>query len=174
MTKDTEKILLRASLVFPVTATHVWLATKKRKIGAGFLNGVGGGVEDGETPEQSAIREAFEEWKITILPHRLYKVGVVDFHNTTEDARTFTCRVHVFLTDSWQGEPEEGEEMGLPEPYLRSAPPLERMMPADRDWFLPVMLGNVMRAEAWYGPRQQQLLRPTRIDHVPLDDLTRL
>ena len=43
-----EKVLLKASLVFPVTHTHVLLAKKQKKIGKGCWNGYGGGPEPGD------------------------------------------------------------------------------------------------------------------------------
>lgn len=169
----TQKILLRASLVFPVTATHTLLAIKKQKIGAGFLNGVGGGVENDETPEESALREAFEEWKILIPPHSLHRVGVIDFHNNAAEGKTFTCRVYTFLADSWDGEPQEGTEMGLPTLFPKNNLPLAHMMPADRDWLPPIMRGGYITAQAWYGPEQKSIIKPTEVSTVSPNVLTR-
>ena len=63
MTKEEEKILYDAVLVFFVKDGKVLLPTKMKKIGKGKLNGYGGGIEKDETPITAAIREVEEETK---------------------------------------------------------------------------------------------------------------
>lgn len=56
----------RYTVIFILNNTHtkVLLQLKNRTEYAGKLNGVGGKVEDGETPEQGAYREILEETSI--------------------------------------------------------------------------------------------------------------
>lgn len=158
-----EKTLLSASLIFPVTDSHVALAIKKQKIGAGLLNGVGGGIEQGEDALACAVREAQEEWGIIFDPATLTKMAVVDFHNRKSNGEIFTCRVHVFFAGAWDGTAVESDEMGTPEWFAKDTLPLERMMLADRDWFPRIIAGEKIYAQAWYGPKQQTLERPSTI-----------
>ncbi len=181
-----EKVLLRASLVFPVQEAtggvlgekipmRVALGIKKKKIGAGLYNGVGGGIEDGESAAESAVREAFEEWGVTLDQASLTLRGVIDFHNTKSDGECFTCRVYVFISPPWQGEARASDEMGAPEWFALDALPLDQMMPADRDW-LPALLtsDSPIYAQCAYGPKQQTLERPSIVRPATLDELQAL
>lgn len=84
----------------------VLLAMKKRGFGQGRWNGLGGKVQDGETIEQAAKREAFEEAGIKL--GELQKMGVIDFFWKTKPD---VLRVHIFKSESFLGIPTETEEM---------------------------------------------------------------
>lgn len=101
----TEKVLLEATLVFPVTDTEVLLAIKQKKIGAGCLNGYGGGIEPGDTNLiEATLRELSEEsGGLSGTPEGLQKVAVIDFHNRTLEGTVFICRVHVYLLTQYEG-----------------------------------------------------------------------
>lgn len=161
----SEKILYNATVVYLLRAGKILLAEKTKKIGAGYLNGHGGGIEEGETPLDCAIREFSEETKDQatglggeVRADQLEKRAVVDFHNTTTEGKEFTCRVHFFVASDWQGEVQATQEMANPSWYDVDSLPFDRMMPADRVW-LPLMLqGKKIYAEARYGPYQKELL----------------
>lgn len=157
--EQSEKTLLQATLVFPVRDNHVMLALKTRKIGAGCLNGWGGGPEEGESIRACAKREFFEETGgVEISETDLQKIGVVHFKNHKTDGTMFTCIVHVFTISCWVGEIISTEEMDNPQWYQISDIPFERLMLADPYW-LPRMLGGdkgIVWAE--YGPRQATLM----------------
>lgn len=171
---ESEKILLRASLVILRQDRKILLPIKKLKIGAGLRNGYGGGIEVGEGPDDATVRELEEEAGITALVENLQRVGVIDFHNITEQGVEFTCRVFVSFLQHWQGKPKEGPEMGAPEWFDEADMPLKEMMPADRYW-LPVLLeGRIIYAQAWYGPKQQSLRQPTSITDISREELGRL
>jgi len=55
----------------------ILLAMKKRGFGEGKYNGVGGKIENGETPEETMIRESKEE--ILVTPKEYEKVGIIEF-----------------------------------------------------------------------------------------------
>lgn len=166
-----EKTLLHAVLVLPVEGEEVLLAVKTRNIGAGCWNGYGGGIEEGETPITASIRELFEESGLRVSAKHLEKVAIVDFHNTKSDGSVFVCRVHVFLATNCVGVVRETDEMRNPTWFTRDELPIDGMMPADRDWMPPVLVGKKLEAKAWYGPHQKEKLRPTEINFVDhLDD----
>ena len=170
-----EKILLNATVCLPVMDNKVLLGLKTRKIGAGRRNGYGGGVEDGETIRQSAIRELEEESGkksgkkfITTSLENLEKVAIVDFHNTHSDGKTFICRVHFFVIRKWTGEANETDEMIDPIFFNIDQLPYDQMMPADREYFPLILNGKKIIAKAVYGPYQKELLEDIFIQEVDL------
>jgi 8-oxo-dGTP pyrophosphatase MutT (NUDIX family) len=161
-----EKIQLNAVLVFPVWLRYVLLARKKSKIGAGCLNGYGGGINPGEDVIAACVRECVEEAGITLNPRSLEYVACLDFYNEKRDGTFSTCRVNAFLAYGWDGYLQETSEMGNPEWYRFSRLPLSDMMPADREWFPAVLQGKKVRGEFWYGPFQKELICPSVVEIV--------
>lgn len=53
--------------------------------------------------------------------------------------------MHVFLSEEWEGEPEEGEEM-RPEWFSFSEIPFGRMWKDDKHWLPLVLKGKKLRA----------------------------
>ncbi len=134
------------TIVFPVRDDCIFLATKKRKVGAGFLNGWGGKKKLGDvTIEDTARRELKEESGVTA--QNLEKVAVVEFFEGC--ILIFEC--HIFFCHEWQGELCEPDEMGKPELYELSGLPFDRMMDADKKWLSVVCAGQKIRAQVWYN-----------------------
>ena len=77
---------------------------KKRGLGAGKINGVGGRLEKGETPEAGVIREAQEELGIT--PLDVKRRG--ELHFQFLDSYSLYCTV--FVASQFDGAPIETEE----------------------------------------------------------------
>ena len=67
-----------ATLMFIIQGDSVLLIRKKRGLGAGKINGPGGRLEDGETPEACAIRETNEE--LVVNPLNVRAAGELFFH----------------------------------------------------------------------------------------------
>ena len=135
-----------ATICFLVKDGKVALSMKKKSFGKGFLNGYGGKVQEGETPEQGAIRELSEECGITVSSTDLEKVAVIDFFDGEKPV--FKC--HVFFVVSWQGNPIESDEMSLPEWFDRESVPYDKMWKADRAWLPLVFSGEKIRGNAYY------------------------
>ena len=168
-----EKTLFEATVSLPVKNNQVLLGLKMRKIGAGCINGYGGGVEPGETIRDAAIRELEEESGkksgkeyISTFPELLEKVAIVDFHNTKSDGETYICRVHFFIIKKWFGKANETDEMTNPKFYDISNLPLEMMMPADKEFMPLIFKGKKLLVTAKYGPFQKQLLEKVKIQEV--------
>lgn len=152
-----EKVLENAVLVFLLKDDEVLLAIKTRNIGMGRRNGYGGGIEEGESPEEAVVRELEKEsGGVIVFEKDLEKAAIVDFENITSDGKTFVCRVHIFLAREWNGEPKETEEMADPRWFKINQ--LPRMMPADRFWLPMVLAGKKIFGKAKYGPRQKVLI----------------
>lgn len=125
---------------------RVLLGMKKRGFGAGRWNGFGGKVEAGEAIEAAAKRETEEECGVIIT--EMEKVGIHEFEFA--DKRGEILEVHVFRVDTWQGEPEETEEM-RPQWFTIDAVPYDEMWPDDIHW-LPVFLaGKKFRTKFLFG-----------------------
>lgn len=168
-TKEKEKTLLNATVCFlyKEEEKQILLGLKIGKIGKGRWNGYGGGIEKGESPRVTAVRELMEETKGTIAsPDALEKIAIVDFHNTKSNGEKFVCRVHAYLVKEWFGEPQNTKEMANPSWFDVSRLPLDKMMPADRDWLPSALQGRKVMARAYLGPFQKELLRPTVVKFV--------
>lgn len=171
-TKEKEKKLKDAVLVFLIANNSVLLATKMKKIGKGRLNGYGGGIEAEETSRQAAMRELEEETRgnrdfgVTVNYEDLEKVAIMDFHNTTEENEIFICKVHVFLARSWEGLVISTEDMANPTWYKMDNLPLDKMCPADKVWLPLVLSGKKIRGFAKYGPRQETLIGEVKVNTV--------
>lgn len=112
---------------------NVLLGMKKRGFGAGRWNGFGGKIEEGETIEEAAKREVFEESGAIVS--QMEKMGIVNFE--FQDGSK-NVEVHIFRANEFSGEIIESEEM-KPEWFHEEKIPLENMWPADTYW-LPLFL----------------------------------
>lgn len=61
--------------------TFLLLRRSPTDSGAGIYENPGGGVDEGETLEQAALREVFEETGITIPAVNLLPLDIFEFHN---------------------------------------------------------------------------------------------
>lgn len=163
-----EKVLLLATVCFPMRGSEILLARKTRKIGAGCWNGYGGGPNVGEGLRDAAIRELYEESGLTALSANLSKIAIMEFHNTKLDGTIFVARVHFFTLKVWQGDYGATDEMRDPTWFEVDNLPLSEMMPADRI-FLPIALGGMkIVGSAHYGPFQKQLIGEVVYSEVTL------
>jgi len=128
---------LQMTLLFLFRDNQILLAMKKRGFGVGKYNGIGGKLEPGETVEQAMVRETQEE--ITVTPTQYKKCGVTKF-DEYRDGEHIMVYVHVFIADSFEGEPQETEEM-RPVWVDVDKIPWEQMYATDREW-LPIVLEN--------------------------------
>ncbi len=122
---------------------EILLAMKKRRFGADKWNGVGGKVDEGESIKQSAIREIKEEICVDVEESALKGMGVMDFFFENKD--DWNQRVHIFLIESWQGEPCETEEM-MPKWFKISDIPYDKMWVDDPLWLPRVLKGEHIEA----------------------------
>ncbi len=157
---------IEASLVFLMRDNQILLANKVRKIGKGYLNGYGGKLEKGETPESNASREVFTEAQTIVLEKDLEKVAIAYFWNVREEQEDLLVRVHVFVSKKWYRDPVSTEEMSDPEWHEISSLNELPLMLADYQWLPVALSGKKIYAEAWYGPEQKTLLRDVRITEV--------
>ena len=95
-----------AVLCFIVVNGRILLINKKRGLGAGKVNGPGGRLERGETPEQAAVRETQEE--VGLTPTGLEKRAELSFVFTDG----YSLFVSAFFANGFTGTPIERDDLG--------------------------------------------------------------
>ena len=112
---------------------RILLGLKKRRFGTGRWNGFGGKLLEGETMEQSLVRELDEE--VGLVPKDLEKRGIISFEFENDPV---ILEVHIYRCTQWDGEPIESEEM-TPKWFSIDEIPYDQMWPDDIHW-LPLFL----------------------------------
>lgn len=137
-------------MVFPVRDGKILLGMKKRGFAPGKINGFGGKINKGETVPEAAVRELFEEIGIEVTLDELKKVGELKFFFPHMTEENWDHHIHVFLIDSWRGEPAESEEMTC-DWYDIDKIPFDKMWDDDRHWMPMVLDGKRVRGNIFYG-----------------------
>ena len=128
-----------ATLVFVIRDGNILLINKKTGLGKGKVNGPGGKVEPGESPEACAVRECQEELGISVsnLQYRgQHRFQFVD---------GYSIHVWVYRTADFEGVPTESVE-AKPLWVALDEIPYEQMWEDDAIW-LPMMI----RGERFQG-----------------------
>lgn len=149
-----EKPKERASVVLlKNTDKQYCLARKKQAIhhlggnipySLGMYNAYGGKFESPDTTVvDTALRELKDESSVTGHVEGLTLFSRVYFYTKKEDG-TFQPYMDVafFTLTTWDGEPQEGDEMGPPTWFLGEEFPFDEMMPADRFLFKEIFAGR--------------------------------
>lgn len=125
---------------------RVLLGMKKRGFGMGRWNGFGGKVDKGETIEEAAKREMFEEAGVEILDPE--KVGILEFEF---QGNPEILEVHIFRAKRFNGEPTESEEM-RPQWFDIGDIPFKKMWSDDEHWFPLFLNGKKFTGKFLFGP----------------------
>ncbi len=123
----------------------VLLGMKKRGFGVGRWNGFGGKVAPGETIEDAAKREMFEEAGIKLK--NLDKVAIIqfEFKGNPEILET-----HIFKSNDFDGIPTESEEM-KPQWFFIDEIPFKEMWPDDIHWIPLFLKGKKFKGKFLFG-----------------------
>ena len=131
------------SLVFPIRGDGaILLGRKRRGMGVGKWNGVGGKIEDGETMAECAVRELFEECGLVALPSALEFVADIYFDLPSDPV--WSHGGAVYFVRAWTGEPRASDEME-PRWFLPKDLPFDEMWEADRIWLPRLLSGERLR-----------------------------
>ncbi len=128
-----------ATLVFVIRDGRILLIDKKTGLGKGKVNGPGGKLEKGESPEECAVRECREELGITVS--NLQYCGQHRF----QFVDGYSIHVWVYRTAEFAGDPTESDE-ARPFWVALDEIPFEQMWEDDGIW-LPMLL----RGEQFQG-----------------------
>jgi 8-oxo-dGTP diphosphatase len=127
-----------ATLCFVCQGSRVLMIRKKRGLGAGKINGVGGKLERGETPDAGIVREAREELGIVLRDAR--ERG--ELHFQFLDGYSLSCTV--FVASQFDGIPTETEE-AAPLWFNMAELPFDEMWEDDELWLPQALEGKAFR-----------------------------
>ena len=116
------------------------LGYKKRGFGKGHFNGFGGKVDEGESMEESLVRELKEE--LGVDAKSFTKIGIIDFSFQEVDD---LLEVQVFHIDDFSGQIIETEEMKAQWFQVKDVP-YDKMWPGDRYWWPLFLEGKKFKA----------------------------
>jgi len=136
------KIKIHSTHCFLVRNGKVLLGIKKRGIGWGKWNGIGGKQHKGDkTIVDTFIRETQEEIGVTPLEYK--KMAYLKFYylGDQKDNQTST----VFVTTKWKGKPIETDEE-KPKWWPINKLPFYNMWEDDTHWLPPVLAGMKLKA----------------------------
>lgn len=127
---------------------RILLGHKKRGFGKGNINGIGGKLEPGETPEQAAVRETAEEIHVKVT--KFHKVGLVIFDELLFKDQRGQMTMHCYEATAWEGEPVETAEI-KPEWFTVDNIPYAKMWTDDEHWLPQVLDGQTIEARFKYN-----------------------
>jgi 8-oxo-dGTP diphosphatase len=127
-----------ATLCFVRQGERVLMIRKKRGLGAGKINGVGGRLEPGESPLAGILREAWEELGITLAD----PVKRGELHFQFVDGYSLFCTV--FVASRFAGTPVETEE-ATPLWFGVDQLPFHEMWEDDQLWLRQALDGKYFR-----------------------------
>ena len=146
-----------ATLIYLIRNNEVLLIEKLRGHGAGKVNAPGGHIEVGETPEECAVREAFEEVGITVLSADLR--ATLKFHDTENG---FNMLGYALISTSFVGHPKTTSE-AVPFWSKIDKIPYDRMWEDDQHWVPRVLTGEILDCEFVFANDVLQSMRIERI-----------
>ena len=127
-----------ATLCFVRADDRILMIRKKRGLGAGKINGVGGRLERGELPLSGILREAREELGITLIA----PVKRGELHFQFLDGYSLFCTV--FVASRFDGTPIETEE-AAPHWFDIRQIPFNEMWEDDELWLRQALEGESFR-----------------------------
>ena len=127
---------------------QVLLGRKKTGLGLGNIVGLGGKIEQGETPLEAIVREIEEESSLIVDPAHVNEVGFIRYafphrENWSQDST-------VFVVESFSGTPIESDEV-VPAWYDVTELPLDGMWDDAKYWLPQVLAGETVHASFTFG-----------------------
>ncbi|OGG55116.1 hypothetical protein A3D62_00705 [Candidatus Kaiserbacteria bacterium RIFCSPHIGHO2_02_FULL_49_11] len=155
----------RATVCFPLTSSKILLGKKKERFGIGKWNGFGGKIQEGETPEEAAVRELREESGLVAQTADLEKVAILKFYFNDEPK----FLMHSYVVRVWHGKPQESDEM-MPQWHSLSDIPYNKMWKADSIWIGKVLNGEKVAANVYFKIDGEPGKDQETFDRIEYDD----
>ena len=133
---------------FLVKDLTVLLIEKGRNIGAGKLTGVGGKQDEGETLDETQVRETEEEIKVKVKKMR--KAAEIEFvfpHNPK-----YGGHVTAYVIQEWNGNPQTTPEAKSVDWYDIDNLPKDRMWHDNTIWVPMILSGKNVKGRFVIGP----------------------
>jgi len=131
-----------ASLCLLMRGEEILLAMKKKGFGIGKWNGVGGKFDSQKDKniDDTALREVEEE--IGVKAVKMEKVGIFSFYFPGKEE--WNQDVHLYLINSWKGEPKESDEV-FPKWFGKDNIPFDKMWDDDKIWLPKILEGKKIK-----------------------------
>ena len=133
---------------------EVLMGLKQTGFGVGRIVTLGGHVEPGETPEQAAVREVFEESGVTVREKDLELAGTVEFIFPARSE--WDMSTVVYRARTWTGEPAPSTEIA-PAWYRAADVPYAQMWPDSAHWMPEVLAGRYFDAVVTLSPDNESV-----------------
>lgn len=118
-------------------------------------NGYGGKQESSETILQTAIRELFDESKVVGKEEDLELVARINFFWPGNNTPYPDMVVYFFFLSVFEGEPQEGAEMGPPKWFMPREIPYNKMNGADKLFLPKLIAGEKLVWDIFHGKIQE-------------------
>ena len=125
------------------------------RFGGGFWNAPGGKIDEGESSEDAAKREVFEETGLTVI--HLKKMGSLEFFFGPGKSRP-DWTAEVFVTSKFSGEQRESKE-GRLEWFSKEKLPLGQMWEDDKYWLPMLVAGEKFHGRFEFTADSKKLVR---------------
>ncbi len=138
---------------------RVLLAMKKRGFGTGKWNGYGGKVKEDESILDATKRELQEESGIIGNDFELLGILTFQFKDNLDEL----LEMHIFRLNSFQGEPQETEEM-RPQWFSQGDIPYNEMWCADQLWLPSFLEGKKFTGHFLYESHGSDIILEHKIN----------
>jgi 8-oxo-dGTP diphosphatase len=139
---------------------EILLARKKRGMGTGKFNGVGGKVEEGESELDACVRECSEEVLVHVDRASVRERGVIEFrfvHPVKSKSWDNECYIFTANYEDRFGQPTETDEMA-PAWFPVSKIPFESMWQDDSIWMPRLLAGNNVHFRFWFDAQTDGII----------------
>ncbi len=149
---DEMKRIETILIIYPRPRMFLGFKNPKKKFG-GKWNGFGGGLEEGQSLEECAIKETYDETGLVVKD--LKKRGIIRFY--FEDGEEH--EVHIYITDNYKGEPNTLKDFVKYKYFHENeiSKVYNDMMPADRYWIPFLISGKLFTGRVYFTKKSGKL-----------------
>jgi 8-oxo-dGTP pyrophosphatase MutT (NUDIX family) len=146
-------LVIEATICHVIRGRKLLLKKATRGISVGKWNAPGGKTDAGETPEEGAKREVFEETGLRIS--KLFYHGTLTF--IMDGGKTLHTKAHVFSTTQAKGRARLSEE-GPVKWFDRERLPFDEMWEDDQYWIPLVLRGIRFNSSFTYDAENRHVI----------------